>query len=94
MTPIAPPAGMAFWWAGPPVGATATMTRAISVPRPNATLTMTLWWEFWTGLDYAYVSVSADGGQTWTNLLARRNVSPHVFESQEEARRFLAPHER
>lgn len=50
-------------------------------------------------VERCYVKVSRYTTSAFMRLklgdeLARRNVSPHVFESQEEARRFLAAHER
>ena len=68
-TPIPSPVGYAHWWAGQPVGATATMVRKIRVPPSNPILTMKLWWQgFAHHLDYSYVEASTDGGATWTRL--------------------------
>jgi immune inhibitor A len=72
--------GSKMWWGGKADNADVSMTRSITVPAVipangntpavNPTMTMRMWFDIESGWDYAYVSVSADGGATWTNLAA------------------------
>ena len=62
------PYGSFAWWGGKVDNADYSMTRSITVPAAPASLQMRLKYQTESGWDYAYVSVSADGGTTWTNL--------------------------
>jgi immune inhibitor A len=56
------------WWSGSANSYDASMVRSIAVPTENATLRMRLAYNIESAWDYAYVSVSTDGGTTWNNL--------------------------
>jgi immune inhibitor A len=58
------------WYSGSANEYEASMTRSIDVPATNATLTMRLAYNIETNWDYAFVSVSNNGGTSWTNLAA------------------------
>ncbi|HEX6086110.1 MAG TPA: immune inhibitor A domain-containing protein [Thermoanaerobaculia bacterium] len=58
------------WYSGTGNNYTATMIRSIDVPATGATLTMRLAYNLEANYDYGYVSVSTNGGTTWTNLAA------------------------
>ena len=60
--------GAKAWWGGKGDLIDNTMTRTVTVPTAPATLTMRLNYQIENNWDYAYVSVSTDGGNTWTNL--------------------------
>ena len=82
-SPIVPPSGLAFWWARGVLGSASSMTRTLRVPAGNPMLTLKLWRDaMGPGLDYTYVSVSTDGGLTWSNLASpgvTTNENPHGF---------------
>lgn len=61
--------GTKAWWGGKGDLLDNTMTRTMTVPAAPATLTMRLNYQIETNWDYAYVSVSNNGGATWTNLV-------------------------
>ncbi len=58
------------WVSGAANSYDATMTRSIDVPAGAPTLSMRMAYNIETNWDYAYVSVSANGGSSWTNLAA------------------------
>lgn len=58
------------WYSGSANNHQATMIRSIDVPATAATLTMRLAYNIEPGWDYGYVSVSTNGGTSWTNLAA------------------------
>ena len=60
--------GTAAWWGGRADNLDTNMVRTITVPAAPATLQMRLNYQIETNWDYAYVSVSNNGGATWTNL--------------------------
>jgi len=62
------PYGTFAWWGGKVDNADFSMTRTITVPAAPATLNMRLKYQIESGWDYAYVSVSTNGGTSWTNL--------------------------
>jgi immune inhibitor A len=53
----------------------ASMIRSIDVPSTSPALTMRAAWNIETGWDYAYVSISTNGGTTWTNLASAGNTT-------------------
>jgi immune inhibitor A len=58
------------WASGSANNYEASMTRSIVVPATNATLSMRMAYNIEANWDYAYVSVSTNGGTSWTNLAA------------------------
>lgn len=59
----------AFWWSGRGDGMNPRLTREIDLSDvASATLTFDTWYDIEPGWDYAYVSVSEDGGESWTAL--------------------------
>ena len=60
--------GTKAWWGGRGDLVDNTMVRSLNVPAGTSTLTMRLNYQIETNWDYAYVSVSTNGGATWTNL--------------------------
>ena len=63
-----PPEGDLAWWSGRGDDLDNTMTRTIEVPAVAPILTMLANYDIEQDWDYAYVSVSTDGGTTWVNL--------------------------
>ena len=70
LDPVATRYGNYSWWGGKANLADNSMTRSLSVPSSPTPvyLTMRMKYAIESGWDYAYVSVSNDGGTTWTNL--------------------------
>jgi hypothetical protein len=59
-----------YYWSGSAMNANARMTRSLDLRAVlTASLTFDAWYSLPRGVDYAYVSVSDDGGETWTALL-------------------------
>jgi immune inhibitor A len=56
------------WYSGTNNNYEASMIRSIDVPATAPTLTMRMAYNIEAGWDYAYVSVSTNGGTSWTNL--------------------------
>jgi immune inhibitor A len=56
------------WYSGSANAYDASMIRSIDVPATTPTLSMRVAFNIEAGWDYAYVSVSTNGGTTWTNL--------------------------
>ncbi len=69
LVPADPHSGSAMWWSNRGDAIDATLTRRIDLRAvKQATLTFWTWFDIEKDFDYAYVTVSADGGQTWTTL--------------------------
>ncbi len=67
--PVQPADGRRMWWSGRGDERVATLTRAIDLRgRTTATLRFAAWYELERGYDYAFVTVSRDGGATWATL--------------------------
>lgn len=61
--------GKNFWWSGRTDLSDTTLTRAIDLTNTkNATLKFWAWYDIEDDYDFAYVSVSTDGGKTWHPL--------------------------
>jgi immune inhibitor A len=61
----------AFWWANRGDSLNTRLTREIDLSgQTSATLRFSAWYDIEHGWDYAYVSVSTDGGARWTALNA------------------------
>jgi hypothetical protein len=59
----------AFWWSNRADQSNSRLTREIDLTRVNsATLNFRTWFRMEEDYDYAYVSVSEDGGVTWKTL--------------------------
>lgn len=74
------PQGDYAWWSGRGDNSVATLTRAFDLRSARrATLHFAAWYEMEQGYDYAFVSVSTDGGTTWQPLSGRHTTSddPH-----------------
>jgi bacillopeptidase F (M6 metalloprotease family) len=57
------------WWSDRVDGLDSTLTRTIDLSTvTKATLSFWSWFDIEMDFDYAYVSVSTDGGQKWTTL--------------------------
>ncbi len=70
------------WWSGRDDNSTATLTGSLDlrqVAGDRATLQFDLWYDLEPDYDYAFVSVSADGGATWETLPATTTTTedPH-----------------
>src|SRR6266545_6582896 len=64
-----PREGRAMWWSNRGDDSVTTLTRAFDLSgAQRATLQFSAWYELELDFDYAFVSVSADGGTTWTPL--------------------------
>jgi bacillopeptidase F (M6 metalloprotease family) len=76
----AQPQGRAAWWSGRGDNSFATLTRAFDLRGlERATLRFDAWFEIERHYDYAFVSISTDGGATWHTLPGRHTSSddPH-----------------
>jgi immune inhibitor A len=60
--------GTRAWWGGRDNNLDSSIVRTLVVPAGASTLQMRLNYQIETNWDYAYVSVSQDGGTTWANL--------------------------
>ncbi|HEY9401467.1 MAG TPA: immune inhibitor A domain-containing protein [Pyrinomonadaceae bacterium] len=60
--------GTKAWWGGKADNLDTNMVRQVTVPAGTSALTMRLQYNIENNWDYAYVSVSTNGGTTWTNL--------------------------
>lgn len=64
-----PHSGEHYWISSPADESDMHLTRAFDLTRmPSATLSFWSWYDIEEGWDYGYVSVSADGGDTWDLL--------------------------
>lgn len=69
--------GTKAWWGGKGDLIDTTMVREISVPTAaSVILNMRLNYQIENNWDYAYVSVSANNGTTWTNLAGTYQATP------------------
>ena len=69
-----PPGDVPFWYALPGNSGRAQLTAAVDLTGlTQATLDFSVWHDLEADYDFAYLSVSADGGQTW-ELLAPPNA--------------------
>ncbi|WP_031457994.1 immune inhibitor A domain-containing protein [Chloroflexus sp. MS-G] len=63
------PRGRYAWWSNRGDDSIATLTRVVDLRNvSSATLTFDTWFEIEDDYDYAFVTVSTDGGQTWETL--------------------------
>ncbi len=63
------PQGRFAWWGGRSDDSLATLTRAVDLRGlDRATLEFETWYEIENDYDYAFVTVSTDGGRTWESL--------------------------
>lgn len=63
------PRGNYAWWSNRSDDSIATLTRRIDLRSVStATLTFDTWFEIEDDYDYAFVTISTDGGQTWETL--------------------------
>jgi hypothetical protein len=71
LTSAQPREGREMWWSNRGDDSTETLTRAFDLSGVRtATLQFAAWYELELNYDYAFVSVSADGGTTWQPLKA------------------------
>jgi immune inhibitor A len=69
LTGAHPKQGDWMWWSGRGDARVSTLTRAFDLVEVQAaTLQFSTWYEIEHHFDYAYVTVSIDGGQTWQTL--------------------------
>ena len=69
LIPTDAPSGHFLWWSNRGDAINSSMTREFDLSRINqATLRFQAWWDIEKGWDYAYVTVSADGGRSWDVL--------------------------
>ena len=72
------PTGSYAWWGGYGANLDNRMTRPIALPAaPAVTLSLRTWYDIEANWDYAYVSVSTDGGTTFTNLSSTITTTTH-----------------
>jgi immune inhibitor A len=68
--------GQYQWWSNRSDGSDATLTRSFDLTGlTEATLETWLWYDIEEDFDYAYVEVSADGGQTWDTLPSQHTTT-------------------
>jgi hypothetical protein len=68
-----PPTGDAFWFAPPANSSRAQLTAAVDLSELDAArLEFAVWHDLEVGYDFAYLSISVDGGQTWQRLSPAR----------------------
>jgi hypothetical protein len=69
LIPTDPHSGRTFWWSDRGDGMDATMTKTFDLRSATAPkLAFWTWYAIETDYDYAYVTVSTDGGSRWTPL--------------------------
>jgi len=69
-----------FYWSGVAEDANPMLTRSIDLRAvTDATLGFDAWYALPDGLDYAYVSVSTDAGETWTLLPATDTTARNPY---------------
>jgi hypothetical protein len=76
----AQPQGSHAWWSQRGDNRIATLTRAFDLRGlERATLTYDVWYEIEQGYDYAFASISTDGGTTWNTLPGEHTTTddPH-----------------
>lgn len=67
--PTDPHSGSRMWWSGRTDLSDTTLTRSVDLTgAQRATLKFWTWYDIEDDYDYAYVSVSTDGGKTWKTL--------------------------
>lgn len=75
-----PAQGDWMWWSNCGDGKYSTLTRSVNLRgAQRAALTFMAWYEIERGYDYAYVTVSLDGGQTWRSLPASTTTPDNPF---------------
>jgi hypothetical protein len=77
---VAPASGEYAWWSNRGDESVSTLTRALDLSGVSrATLQFALWHAIETHFDYAFVTVSLDGGTTWQPLAGRTTTTddPH-----------------
>lgn len=70
--------GQPVWWSNSGDNMDSTLTRDVDLTRlrgQRVSLTFDAWYNLERGFDYAYVSVSTDGGATWTPLRTSASTS-------------------
>lgn len=73
--------GKSFWWSGRTDLSDTTLTREIDLTNTkNATLKYWTWFDLEDDFDFAYVSVSADGGKTWNPLRGATTTERNLNE--------------
>ena len=71
----APPDGEPFWYAPPDNSGRSQLTADIDLSDvSSAMLSFAVWYDLEPGYDFAYLSVSTDGGQTWQPLDPRHGI--------------------
>lgn len=78
-----PPEGDFAWWSDMGDDLDTSMVRAVDVPADSPLLELLLWYEIESDWDYAYVSVSTDGGATWANLSSSITTSDDPNQQNE-----------
>ncbi|HEX6292471.1 MAG TPA: hypothetical protein VFZ66_25015, partial [Herpetosiphonaceae bacterium] len=72
----AQPEGSAMWWSNRGDSGHSTLTRTLDLRNvSSATLQFRLWFDIEADYDYGFVSVSADGGETFTTLQGRHTTT-------------------
>lgn len=72
----AAPQGTFAWWSGRSDNSVATLTRAFDLSGfDTAYLRFTMWYELETEYDYAFVTVSTDGGTNWHTLAGNHTTN-------------------
>jgi hypothetical protein len=70
------PRGTYAWWSGRGDNSVATLTRQVDLRHvPTAKLYFSTWYEIETDYDYAFITVSTDGGTTWHTLSGRHTTT-------------------
>lgn len=78
--PVRPHSGGSFWWSDRGDGVAPTLTRGLDLRGVRtATLRFWSWYDLEPGFDYAYLSVSTDGGSNWENVATQQSATddPH-----------------
>lgn len=74
--------GEHFWWSGRGDNSDMTLTREVDLTKVSrATLHASLWYEIEDGWDFAYLSVSTDGGDTWLPQAGQHTRMPAPGDS-------------
>lgn len=77
LAPFPASPGDRFWWSGRGDNSDMTLTREVDLTNVSqATLRASLWYAIEDGWDFAYLSVSTDGGATWLPQEGRHTRMP------------------
>jgi immune inhibitor A len=76
--------GTYMWYSGRGMNLDHTISQDFPIPAGGATLTFMTWYDIQTHRDYGFVSVSTDGGSTWTALVGNITTCDDPYGNNSE----------